>query len=339
MEENKFSQFIDRFLFGDTNRKLPYILLSIFIAAGIFATTYICLNADNLYRIEEKNLLVNKNQDPTSSSTESSTGQTSSNSTKKKSSSSSGSANGLSSSQSSGSSSGSTSSNLSPAYVAFYADNQSDTDEEDAVHLKVINQILATGANPIFHAGDLMEDGTQASLDRFNNIAGSMLSQRTFYGALGNNDRNGGDVSTPSPLYLANFSFPGNERWYSVNVGNLHIIILDSAFASGSASQLSWLASDLASSDSQNRITGVVFHHPTFAGTIASSLINQGADFVVEGHIHSYSKSESNGIYNFTLPGGASLGFCTARTTSSQIRFNCYNSDGGLIDSTLFNAR
>ena len=33
------------------------------------------------------------------------------------------------------------------AYVAFYADNQSDTDEEDTNHLRVVNYILAKGTN------------------------------------------------------------------------------------------------------------------------------------------------------------------------------------------------
>ena len=47
-----------------------------------------------------------------------------------------------------------------PTYVAYYADNQSDSDEDDARHLSVVNKILASGANPVFHAGDIMEDGT-----------------------------------------------------------------------------------------------------------------------------------------------------------------------------------
>lgn len=136
------------------------------------------------------------------------------------------------------------------AVVAFYADTQSDTDAEDANHQRVVNYILNSGANPVFHAGDVMEDGTQASLDRFNSVTKTLRSSRTFYAALGNNDRKVGDSTTPSDLFLSNFSFPNNERWYSVNYGNFHLVILDSAFAAGNQTQLSWLSADLQSANS-----------------------------------------------------------------------------------------
>jgi len=225
------------------------------------------------------------------------------------------------------------------AFVAFYADSQSDSDEEDGRHLTVVDKILASGANPVFHAGDLMENGTQDSINRFNNIAGGLLGSRSFYAALGNNDRNGGDTTTPSPLFLENFSFPNNERWYSVNSGDLHLVVLDSAFASGSAAQLSWLESDLQSEASQSRVTGVMFHHPTFAGTINSYLVNNGVDFVVSGHVHSYSNSSSNGINYFTLSGGGSMGYAFARIYSSYAKFYAYDTDGGLVDAVTFSAR
>jgi predicted phosphodiesterase len=219
------------------------------------------------------------------------------------------------------------------AFVAFYSDNQSDTDAEDARHQKVVDRIMSSGANPVFHGGDLMEDGTQNSLDRFNAVAGSLVASKNFYGALGNNDRKIGDSSTPSPLYLANFSFPGNERWYSVNYGNLHMVILDSSFASLSADQLSWLESDLQSAASRDRITGVIFHHPSFASTIQSYLNNNAVDFVIDGHTHSYVKTTSNGIYYFTLPGGGSLGYALASIYSNQAKLYFYNENGALLGS------
>lgn len=250
-------------------------------------------------------------------------------------------ANSSNSNSSSNSSSGSDDNNSSSAesvsaFVAFYADSQSDSDEEDGRHLTVVDHILATGANPIFHAGDVMEDGTQNSLDRFNNIAANLLSSRSFYAALGNNDRSG---TNPSPLFLGNFSFPNNERWYSVNSGNLHLVVLDSAFGSGSAEQLSWLESDLQSEASQSRITGVMYHHPDFTGTINSYLVNNGVDFVVCGHVHSYSKSVSDGITYFTLSGGGSMGYATATIYSSYAKFYNYTTDGSLTESSTINNR
>lgn len=219
------------------------------------------------------------------------------------------------------------------AFVAFYSDNQSDTDEEDLRHQNIVNRIMNSGTSTVFHAGDLMEDGTQDSLDRFNTIAGTMLTSKVFYGALGNNDRVLGDVSTPSSLYLANFNYPGNERWYSVNIGNLHMVVLDSAFASGSAEQLSWLQNDLQSAESQNRITGVMFHHPSFSTIIQPYLNDNKVDFVVNGHTHTYAKTSSGGIYYFTLPGGASLGYATVSVYLNQAEVIIYNQNGGVIDS------
>ena len=225
------------------------------------------------------------------------------------------------------------------AVVAFYADTQSDTDQEDLNHQRVVNYILSSGANPVFHAGDVMEDGTQASLDRFNTVTSTLRSARTFYAALGNNDRAVGDSSTPSQLFLDNFSYPNNERWYSVNYGNLHLVVLDSAFGSGNVTQLNWLTNDLQSSNSQNRITGVMYHHPTFASSISSFLINYGVDFVVAGHIHSYGHSISNGINYFTLSGQPSIGYMVARIYSDKVSITVYNSSNALIDSIEFNER
>lgn len=219
------------------------------------------------------------------------------------------------------------------AFVAFYADNQSDTDAEDISHQRAVDYIVATGADPVFHAGDLMEDGTQNSLDRFNTVTGSLRASRAFYGALGNNDRKVGDASTPSPLYLANFSFPNNEQWYSVNVGNLHLVVLDSAFSSGSAAQLSWLQSDLASADSRDRITGVMYHHPSFTSTVASYLVDNGVDFAISGHIHSYSHTESSGVDYFTCSGQPTLGYLTAQIYSTKAIIRAYNDTNNITET------
>lgn len=226
-----------------------------------------------------------------------------------------------------------------PITVAFYADNQSDTDEEDAIHQRTVNNILNSGANPVFHAGDLMEDGTQDSLNRFNSVTATMRSTRTFYAALGNNDRLEGDSSTPSPLFLNNFVFPNNERWYSVNYGNLHMVVLDSAFASSSQAQKDWLANDLQSAASQDRITGVIFHHPAFASTISSYLTNYGVDFVIMGHEHTYRHFVSDGIHHFVLSGRPGLGHIVADISTDSVIMTVYNNSNGQVDRVSFSAR
>lgn len=225
------------------------------------------------------------------------------------------------------------------AYVAFYSDPQSDTDAEDQNHQRVVNYILSSGANPVFNAGDLMEDGTQDSLNRFNTVTSTLRSTRTFYSALGNNDRVVGDASTPSSLYFSNFTFPNNEQWYSVNYGNLHMVILDSAFSASNQTQISWLISDLQSSNSQNKITGVMFHHPAYASTISSYLINYGVDFVISGHTHAYSHTISNGIDYFVLSGQPSIGYMTVKVYSEKVDITAYNSGNGIIESISISKR
>jgi len=197
----------------------------------------------------------------------------------------------------------------------------------------VVNYILSSGANPVFHAGDLMEDGTQLSLNYFNDATSTLRATRTFYAAMGNNDRKEGDASTPSQLFLDNFSFPNNERWYSVNIGNLHIIVLDSAFAWSSGTQKSWLLSDLQSAASQSRITGVMYHHPTFSSEIGQTLIDNGADFVVAGHNHSYAHTTSGGIQYFVASGQTSIGYFIVNVYSNMAVLRAYNSGNGLIET------
>jgi predicted MPP superfamily phosphohydrolase len=184
-----------------------------------------------------------------------------------------------------------------------------------------------------------MEDGTEASWNRFLNIASTLLGSRTFYAALGNNDRVVGDPSTPSTYFLNYFNFPNNEQWYSVNSGNLHIVVLDSAFSAANPSQTAWLSSDLQSANSQSRITVVMFHHPTFATTIQSYLQNYGVDFVVAGHIHTYSKSTVGSATMFTLPGGTAIGHATAQVFNNYAIFKAYNINGSLIETTTVNER
>jgi hypothetical protein len=223
--------------------------------------------------------------------------------------------------------------------VAFYADNQSDTDEEDQNHQRVVDYILATEADPIFHAGDIMEDGTQDSLDRFNTVTATLRATRTFYAALGNNDREIGDPSSPSQLFLDNFVFPNNEQWYSVNYANLHMIVLDSAFSSASQAQKDWLSDDLCKPEAQSRIIGVIYHHPSFSSSISEQLTNLGVDFVVSGHLHVYSHTIQNGLDYFVLSGQPDIGYMVAEVYPDFAEIAVYDHNNNLIDTVTVENR
>ncbi|MCL5094044.1 MAG: metallophosphoesterase [Patescibacteria group bacterium] len=229
------------------------------------------------------------------------------------------------------------------ATVAFYADSQSDTDGEDQNHLKVVNYILNTYASTVFHAGDLLEDGTVDSLNRFNNVTSTLRTARAFYSAPGNNERN-------SSVYFDNFNYPGNEHWFSINIGNLHMVILDNYASSGAvgSEQYNWLAADLASYDSQSRITGVMFHYPVYGvGGDTKGLINTfvplfrdlGVDFVFSGHEHWYQSTNVDGIYYFASSGQPALGYMLANVYSNRVEFTIYNTYNNVIDFVSFNER
>lgn len=223
------------------------------------------------------------------------------------------------------------------ATVAFYGDSQSDTDGEDANHQKVVNYILGTSASTVFHAGDLLEDGTQDSLNRFKAVTAVMCSSRGFYAAQGNNERN-------SSVFFDNFNFPGNEHWYSVNVGNLHMVVLDNSYSSVSvgSEQYNWLAADLQSAASQGRATGVIFHYPVYGAGgdykgMTSGMVplfrTYGVDFVISGHEHAYQKALVDGIYYFVTSGQPALGYMKANIYSTnRVELSVYNSDNARID-------
>ena len=349
------SQNLNGFLFGTVKRKSIYYLLAVFFILATAATAYIYKQTDDLSFLSPREIVSVLKNAPQTGTTGSSTETAGSNNTvagsdsqqknpKNNISASSSSSN--STSQQGNSSepvtppSNNPPENESPsATIAFYADTQTDTQGEEENHESVVHNILATGANPIFHAGDLMEDGTQTSLDYFNAATATLRATRTFYATLGNNDRKIGDSSTPSPLFLANFIFPGNEQWYSVNTGNLHIVILDSAFSSASQSQRDWLISDLQSAASQQKITGVMYHHPDFASSISSILRDNGVDFVVSGHIHSYSHTITDNIHYFTMTGQPSIGYFIANIYSNSAIIKAYNSSNALIDTISFDER
>ncbi len=222
-----------------------------------------------------------------------------------------------------------------PTVVAFYGDSQSDTDAEDTYHQTVVNYILGTAAYTVFHAGDLLEDGTADSLNRFNNVTSTLRATRNFYSAQGNNERD-------SSVYFDNFSYPGNEHWFSINTGNLHMVVLDnyaSSVAAGSE-QYNWLAADLQSAASQQRITGVIFHYPVNGvGDLANLFTSYGVDFVIQGHWHSFQKAQINGVYYFVGTGQPSLGYMLGYIYSNRAEIYVYNSGNGLIDSASFSGR
>jgi PKD repeat protein len=124
------------------------------------------------------------------------------------------------------------------------------------------------------------------------------------YANIGNHEYDAGSA-TPTHDYFASGAGPRGKGYYSFDVGDWHIIVLnDNAdfvpFAAGSA-QDTWLQADLAANTKM--CTLAIFHQPMFfssntAGwTVRSSrkiiwerLYAAGADIVLNGHQHHYER-------------------------------------------------
>ena len=200
--------------------------------------------------------------------------------------------------------------------AVIYGDTRTGHD----AHQAVVNQIISTDPDVVFHVGDLVNDGTSSSdWNTFDSITGTMRANALFYPALGNHENN-------ADLYFSHFELPNNERYYSVDYDGCHYIILDSNFAmSVGSDQYNWLVSDL-SEHASAQFTAVLFHHPMYSsGTTDikgwTSVLEQlfednGVDIIYQGHNHYYERLYKDGIY-YIVTGGGGAPFSAQGTPSA----------------------
>ncbi|MCD6378945.1 metallophosphoesterase [bacterium] len=186
-----------------------------------------------------------------------------------------------------------------------------DTRTNHKDHQRVVNAILKAGPEVVFHTGDMVANGRhQAQWDTFNAITSKLRETSEFFPVLGNHENN-------SDLYFDNFELPNNERWYSVNRGGVHFIILDSCSGIDTVSaQYSWLKLDLEEAKKSFSFIVALFHHPPFStgphtedekglrDTIVPLFESYDVDVVFSGHDHDYERSLYNGIYYIVSGGG-----------------------------------
>lgn len=163
---------------------------------------------------------------------------------------------------------------------------------------------------------------------------------------------------------LVFFEMPGNERYYDVVRGDVHLFIVDSDNrepdgAAETSVQGNWLRRGLEQSQTPWQI--VVFHHsPYSSGDHGGNVKLQwdfdrwGADLVLTGHDHDYERLEIEGIpYIVNGAGGADLQPFRKTVPGSIIRYNAkhgallleatpstlttrfYTLDGELIDEVV----
>ena len=188
---------------------------------------------------------------------------------------------------------------------AVYGDNRTN----HADHQSVVNRALTLAPDFVLNTGDLVADGTVAGQwDTFFDIERELLKIAPFFPSLGNHERN-------SNNYFALFHLPNNERYYSFDYGNAHIVALEvdgyQSYSAGST-QYNWLANDLASTSQPWKF--VFFHFPPYSSgshgddaTAQRDLVplfeQYGVQVVFNGHDHDYERSLVNGV-NYIVAGG-----------------------------------
>ncbi|WP_282135758.1 PKD domain-containing protein [Seonamhaeicola maritimus] len=176
------------------------------------------------------------------------------------------------------------------------------------------------------------------------NCSGSAADNR-FFPSPGNHDySDGGGISE----YLNYFDLPGNgtnstntsgnERYYDVIQGDVHLFMIDSDEArrssSNRAAQQNWLQTQLAASTANWKV--VLMHHaPHSSGNHGSDPVMQwpfatwGADVVMSGHDHHYERIHKDGIvYIVNGLGGRSIYGVGSPISGSQV---LYNGDYGAV--------
>ncbi len=163
----------------------------------------------------------------------------------------------------------------------------------------------AIGPDFTLYTGDAVDNGTSPLqwMEWFE-AAGDLDSDAPLMPTLGNHEGN-------AALYFQQFDLPGNERWYSFDWGNVHVVCLDTE-AGLAGEQESWLEADLAAAAANPAITWkvVFFHQPPFSsgwGHGSNQRVREawcplfdtfGVNLVLSGHEHNYERS---GPVNYSL--------------------------------------
>ena len=185
-----------------------------------------------------------------------------------------------------------------------------------------------------------------------------------FFPALGNHDWDPGHVEP----YLDYFTLPGNERYYELKRGPVHIFILDSDPREPDGRhrdsvQAGWLEDQLEISDTAWNL--VILHHPPYSSSLERGKDHEmqwpyarwGANAVIAGHDHLYERIQREGIpyfvnglagkwtglnpiHRFLFPIEGSkvrynqdYGAMIVTADSACINFSFINRNGKLIDS------
>lgn len=158
---------------------------------------------------------------------------------------------------------------------------------------------------------------------------GPGATENKFFPCLGNHDWNSGTIKA----YVNYFELPGNERYYDIARGPVHIFCIDSEpqepdGTTADSVQAAWLKEAMFSSHEPFKI--VIMHRPPYSsGWHGSSVAMRwpfaewGATAVMAGHDHSYERLSVDGIVYFVngLGGAQPYGYSSPKLPETELRY------------------
>jgi acid phosphatase type 7 len=219
-----------------------------------------------------------------------------------------------------------------------FGDTRSGHDE----HQSVIDVMSEEDVMFVVHTGDLVASGDDlVQWDTFFAIEGDLLSRLAMYPVPGNHDEADGEAVD----YQDAFALPGNELYYSFDVGNTHFVMLDQYVSSVLAcvvdealvdncldeEQVAWLEADLAaaSTDADIDVIFVIAHQGPYsskdgrAGSMHLRVLMplfaaHGVAAFLTGHDHYYERGLSENGIPYAITGGGGAGLYEIGTPSSD---------------------
>lgn len=202
-----------------------------------------------------------------------------------------------------------------------------DTGTGHPAQLALARGITHVSMDAILFLGDnAYGSGTHGQIQRrFFDVYADTFRRVPVYAALGNHDVR---ASGGRP-FLEAMVLPGNERWYSFDLGDVHFVVLDTTRIG--REQAVWLERDLATRDRQ--YTVVLAHHPPYSSGKHGDSAKVRAwfvpiferhhvDLVLSGHDHHYERRvarRGQPVYIVSGGGGAKLHDADGSETSARV--------------------
>ena len=215
--------------------------------------------------------------------------------------------------------------------VDFVFCDMGDSRDNPSEFSKIVGKVN-TKVNPVFtvFTGDLCGSDNNNDYDTWFSNWEQLGDHSPISPAIGNHEE-------AALNYLHRFALPNNERWYSFNYSNMHIIVLSTSqdsFSQGSA-QYTWFVKDLraAANDTSHPWKIVSFHNPPYnvgghggnsgvQSTLAPLFSQYKVDLVLNGHNHYYERT-------YPLKGGGA----NPQVTNTSLHY--YKNPDGVIYATV----